>query len=64
MSSEPVDEASVLALTRAMGLKIPREDLKPLARAAKTYAEAAAKLESLDLDVAELDRTVDPRAGW
>ena len=54
----------MLALTRAMGLKIPREDLKPLARAAKTYAEAAAKLESLDLDVAELDRTVDPRAGW
>lgn len=64
MDQEPIDETSIAALARAVGLEVPDEDLAPLQEALAVYARATAQLEALQLEPAAIDWTLDPRAGW
>ena len=60
----PVDESSVLALARAAGIEVSREDLALLTRSMQRCAEVLAVLDDADLDGTDLPATNDPRVGW
>jgi hypothetical protein len=64
MKPEFVDERSLKALARAVGIDLPPEDVAPLTRALGVCAQVVAKLDAAELDASDVSGSLDPRVGW